>query len=895
VTWSAETHGGLSRDADFSLNIYFPTDREIITMLTSIMTSPNAAAGTAASMESDFYVPRSSAVSSGVPAISNRTVTNVQVALSSLVVSLPSPWITGSHSASESRLLVKKWVWENCQDEIFKALKVTMMVSDERSEGSTSSTSSPSSPSQATAVTISSVPTSYTNGNQTSLDLSGEASAAVAGSLSSVDVDGDISVKELLEKDCCRRCSMTMLRLQEELTARNKQLEMINSELASANEIVLQASGEQLQHFACMSHEIRTPLNCIVGVASLMLDELNGSKQAAAASGEIEGEISTGSTSGKLRKSPPFSTPFEESLRMIINSSELLGNVVNDVLDHSKFESGRIELEIRRANLQETLDAVLAPLNTRLTQDPRNIHIRCYYDQGVPEYIHTDPRRLQQILLNLLGNAIKFSKEGGRIELHISLLNNSAETGIPYSDDDISAMINDEDRATSFGDMSAPIAEICLCERGNVMTPARLMRQAVAKSRRILPGGSTPDDFIDEANDEYSMLPPRSINGKFLQIDVVDYGKGIHRRDFQRIFQPFLHASDHDANEHGGTGLGLPITGKIIESMGGLICVDSKVNEWTKFHVELPCHDAIPPDDRVLVSSKMKDSTILFVFKDAFFPGTTAHFQLSCSLYGASLQCYESMSELDSYLDRSIGIDNGESRNLLDVNRSYVLVVLGFMYDEAVFQRLRRFVQRRLSLVTFGPGKDNHVECEDGHFQCPNSRLPTVLMRYLSGFAGPLLEEGSDMMDSATKQEPVSEAEPGNANYEGLPTKNLRVLVAEDNLVNQKVITRMLNRLGVVSISVAGNGQDAVQLEATDEFDIVLLDMQMPIMDGLTACRLIKERHQLNLSTPPKIAFVTANVGQSFLSRTREAGSDGFLSKPYTLTGVQVCLSSLFS
>jgi signal transduction histidine kinase len=170
---------------------------------------------------------------------------------------------------------------------------------------------------------------------------------------------------------------------------RTKTLEKTNARLEEANRRVTMASAAQLEHFACMSHEIRTPLNCSIGLSSLLLDSDLGPMQ-------------------------------EESVRMIVTSGDLLLTVVNDILDYAKLESGNVEIVPTRTNLQYTLNAVVQSIETKAL--PKQLTIRTVFDPLIGEFAHMDHRRLQQILFNLLGNAVKFSHDGGTITLSLSLL-----------------------------------------------------------------------------------------------------------------------------------------------------------------------------------------------------------------------------------------------------------------------------------------------------------------------------------------------------------------------------------------------------------------------------------------------------------------------------------------
>lgn len=183
-----------------------------------------------------------------------------------------------------------------------------------------------------------------------------------------------------------------MGRLEDEVAERTQELEKANSRLEAANKRVLEQSANQLFHFAMASHEIRTPLNCIVAMSSLLLDE-----------GNVLPEHQ------------------RETVRMITSSGDLLAGVVNDVLDFASLESGKVDIALEPTNLQDTINVVIQAMEIK--GRPRGQTIRCdQIDFSVlPRVIETDAMRLQQVLFNLIGNSIKFSKDGGIVDLFIEI------------------------------------------------------------------------------------------------------------------------------------------------------------------------------------------------------------------------------------------------------------------------------------------------------------------------------------------------------------------------------------------------------------------------------------------------------------------------------------------
>jgi signal transduction histidine kinase/CheY-like chemotaxis protein len=558
--------------------------------------------------------------------------------------------------------------------------------------------------------------------------------------------------------------------LEEKVKERTRTLQGTNERLEEANHRILQASAAQLQHFACMSHEIRTPLNCIIGLSSLLQESDLNPIQA-------------------------------ESMEMIVSSSDLLLTVVNDVLDYSKLESGNVDITIRQCSLQETLNSIVHAIEAKAVS--KKVSLCTIYDARISDVIHTDGRRLQQILYNLLGNAIKFSKEGGVVELRISLCAPSSN-------------IDDE----------------------NSYSPS-------------------PEKISQPTNEKVGK------DREVLRFTVKDYGQGIAKKDFETIFEPFRQAGAETEAVYGGTGLGLPITAKLAQGLGGLVSVKSEEGQWSEFSVDLPCSETLA--DIEGISSGLKNATILLVSDQ---PNVTNQVSGVFRQFNVEFATFCNMKELEEW----IGVDGNLSRE-----RSYICVVHENLHDRKIYKVLS--TSAKAVLVIFGP-KQIVEEDAQARYRSLVRVLPSVLMKSM----GAHLE--------ATK--PVSQATTGLPNA-GVSTdakyQELRVLVAEDNAVNQKVMLRILNRLGINNVVVVENGQKAVDREAAEPFDVVLMDMQMPIMDGVAACEIITKRQ----GGHPKatVAFVTAHASGEFETECLKAGASDFITKPFNIRDIERCLQKL--
>lgn len=386
----------------------------------------------------------------------------------------------------------------------------------------------------------------------------------------------------------------------------------------------------------------------------------------------------------------------DESIRMIATSSDLLLAVIDDVLDYSKLAAGKMDITMQTIDLQLIVDTVLSSI--RIKANTIGLTLRLDFDSTavLPQKICTDGRRLQQVLYNLLGNAIKFGEAGEFVDFTIQ---------------------QDKQEAT------------------------------------------------------------------MMQFIVKDYGPGIAQDQFDKIFKPFQQAKTTQS-KFGGTGLGLAITWKIVNALGGHIAISSQEGEWTEFRFSIPMNEAASPPRPYRGSFSMQ-------------LGDSGHRSLSL----LSLQ--------DSYSEKL-----GLSQTLPSVKQ-----------DDDV------------NTVASESMKSN-----SSSFSTENSTAPP---------------------------HPRS-------------IEDLTVLVAEDNIVNQKVLDRILKRVGLQNVQLVTNGLEAVEACQTTNFDVILMDFDMPVMNGIDATIAIK-KNASSSSCVPMIIFLTAHALQEYRDRAKEAGGDGFMSKPFKM------------
>ena len=711
--------------------------------------------------------------------------------------------------------------------------------------------------------------------------------------------------------------------LEEKVKERTRELQAVNQDLEHANRRVVQASQAQLQHFACMSHEIRTPLNCIIGLSTLLQGtELNAYQ--------------------------------EDSLKMIVTSGDLLLTVVNDVLDYSKLESGNVDITIQRSNLQEAMDAVVHSIAEKSRS--KDLVLKTFYDASVPEFMATDYKRLQQILYNLLGNAIKFSPKGGTVELRVELLRREEVFAGEVKEEGTHIVTGPkhqerESRTEPLGHQTqrdkqeshcpfsssqegpiygskCPFSKTEKEKAPNAIPPAeekplivRIPRTQLYQAERdtlsvdlahVTEGSSnrspfykheemsasntsfdTMSEFSTHTQDYnfstydtsehptvendievsdisvflqrmYQYYPLRSseMPGRkseiVLRFSIKDYGTGIKKENFSKIFRPFKQANSDTERIYGGTGLGLAITAKLVKGLGGSISVDSKEGEWSEFSVDLPFSD--PPADVEGVSDSLRDTTILAVMNE---DDESRNLSRVFGAYQVDCVSFKNMDALKEHVNKDV---------VRNMERPYICLVHEDLYSPESYRELS--TKMKSALMTFGP--KYCIEETSAHYRSLSQVLPSVLLKSISS----LVNSGAIRSEDKYGNNGTSIRRESVMNH-----RDLKVLVAEDNLINQKVLVRMLARLGVKNVEVVSNGQEAVDREAQNEYDIVYMDWQMPVMDGIDACRLIVERREARRR--PKVIFVTANVSGHFEFDAKAAGGDGYITKPFNTDQIE--------